>query len=78
MAKRVRVKHIGKGYEALQRGARAQRDLEARAGRIAAGTGDPRIVAESSEPIRKRNRAAVIALGGDPDNKIIRALDAGR
>ena len=75
---RVRVKHIGKGYEALHRLPAAQRDLEDRARRIAAATGDPDIVAEGSAPIRKRNRAAVIAPRGDSSNKIIRALDAGR
>lgn len=75
---RIRVKHIGKGYEALHKVPAAQRDLEARARRIAAATGDKDIIAEGSAPIRKRNRAAVIAPRGDSDNKILRALDAGR
>lgn len=74
----VRVKHIGKGYEALHRLPAAQADLYDRAKRVAAAAGDEDIVAEPSSPIRKRNRAAVIAPLGDPKNKIIRALDAGR
>ena len=77
MAKRVRVKHIGKGYEALHRLPAAQRDLERRARAIAEAAGG-NVVAEGSAPIRKRNRAAVIAPGGDPENTIIRSLDAGR
>lgn len=78
MAKLVRVKHIGKGYEALHVLPAAQRDLERRARAVAAAADDVSVVAESSSPIRSRNRAAVIATQGDPKNKIIRALDAGR
>ena len=77
---RVRVKHIGKGYEALHMTPAAQRDLAARARRIAAAAGGERegVVAEPSDPIRKRNRAAVIATRGDSENRILRSLDAGR
>lgn len=77
---RVRVQHISKGYKALHMTPAAQRDLAARARRIAAAAGGEGegIVAEPSAPIYKRNRAAVIATRGDSDNRIIRALDAGR
>ena len=74
----MRVKHLSKGYRELLTDPKLQADLESRARRIAAATGDPNIIAESSAPIYRRNRAAVIALMGDPDNKILHALDAGR
>lgn len=74
----MRVKHHSKGYAALLKAPAIQSDLERRAQRIAAATGDPDIAAESSAPIRTRARAAVIAPQGDPNNKIIHALDAGR
>ena len=74
----MRIKHHSKGYAALLKDSGVQADLEARAQRVAAATGDETIVAESSAPIRRRARAAVIAPRGDSDNKIIRALDAGR
>ena len=74
----MRIVHHSKGYAALIKHSNVQADLESRARRIAAATGDPDIVAESSAPIRTRARAAVIAPQGDPNNKIIHALDAGR
>ena len=74
----MRVKHHSKGYAALLKHRNVQADLVRRAQRIAAATGDPDIVAESSAPIRTRARAAVVAPQGDPDNLIIHALDAGR
>lgn len=74
----VRIVHHAKGYAALLRDPKILADLSRRAERIAQATGDEDIVAETSDPIRRRNRAAVIAPMGDPDNKIIRALDAGR
>lgn len=74
----VRIKHHAKGYAALLKDAGVQADLDRRAERIAAATGDPDIVAESSAPVHTRARAAVVAPGGDTHNKIIRALDAGR
>lgn len=74
----IRIRHHSKGYAALLKDSGVQADLEARARRIAAATGDESIVAESSAPIHTRARAAVIARGGDPENKIIHALDAGR
>lgn len=75
---RAKVKHLTKGYAALLKDTGLQADLYSRAKRIAAATGDPDIVAEPSDPIRTRDRAAVIAPLGDSDNKIVRALDAGR
>ena len=74
----TRVQHFSKGYAELLKDAELQSDLEARARRIAAATGDDDIVAESSATIYKRNRAAVVAPMGDPENKILRALDSGR
>lgn len=71
-------KHHNKGYRALLTDRNVQADLESRARRIAAATGDESIVAESSAPVHTRARAAVIARRGDPENKIIHALDAGR
>lgn len=73
----ARIQHISKGYAALHKLGTAQADLVKRGERIVDAVGDPRIVLEPSSPIRKRNRVAIIALGGDPDNKIIRNLDAG-
>lgn len=74
----MRIKHHSKGYATLLKAPAIQADLERRARQIAAATGDPDIVAESSAPIRTRARAAVIAPQGDPENKIIHALDSGR
>lgn len=74
----VRIVHHAKGYAALLRDPKILADLSRRAAAIAAATGDRAIVAETSDPIRRRNRAAVIAPMGDPDNRIIRNLDAGR
>lgn len=74
----TRVVHHTKGYAALLRHPAILADLSRRAEAIASATGDKSIVAETSSPIRRRNRAAVVAPSGDPDNKIIRALDAGR
>ena len=73
----VRVKHHTKGYAALLKHPAVLADLEQRAQRIAGAAGKG-VVAETSDPIRRRNRAAVVAPNGDPDNRIIRALDAGR
>lgn len=73
----MRIRHISAGYEKLHKAPAAQRDLERRAARIAAAAGD-NTFAESSAPIRKRNRAAVIALGGDSENRLLRSIDAGR
>ena len=76
----ARVKHISKGYAAHLRSAKAQADLVKRAERIAAAAnasgGD--VVVEPSDPIHTRNRVAIVAPKGDPDNSIIRNLDAGR
>ena len=74
----MRIVHHNKGYRALLTDRKVQADLEARAQRIAAATGDESIVAVSSAPAHTRARAAVFARRGDPENKIIRALDAGR
>lgn len=74
----VRVKHHSKGYAALLKHPNVQTDLEQRARRIAAAANDPDILYESSVPIHTRARAAVVAPIGDPENKIIHALDAGR
>ena len=75
-----RVQHLSKGYAALLRSAKAQADLVRRAERIAAAAnasgGD--VVVEPSAPIHTRNRVAIVAPKGDPDNLIIRNLDAGR
>ena len=78
----VRVVHHSKGYAALLKHPRLQADLERRARAIAeaadaASTWRP-VVAESSDPIRRRNRAAVIAPMGDPHNLILRNMDSGR
>lgn len=74
----MRIKHHNKGYAALLKHSNVQSDLERRTQRIAAATGDETIVAESSAPIHTRARAAVVAYMGDPENKIVHALDAGR
>lgn len=74
----VRIVHHAKGYAALLRDPKILADLSRRAEAIASATGDGDIVAETSDPIRRRNRAAVVAPAGDPGNKIIKALDAGR
>ena len=74
----MRIVHHNKGYRALLTDSNVQADLERRARRIAAATGDWTIVAESSAPVHTRARAAVVARMGDPENKIVRALDAGR
>lgn len=73
----MRLKHHSKGYAALIKHPALQRDLERRARAIAEAAGGD-VVAEGSTPIRKRNRAAVVAPGGDSDNTILRNLDAGR
>lgn len=78
MAGVVRIKHNPKGYAALLKHRNVQADLESRAQRIAAAANDPDILFESSAPIHTRARAAVVAPMGDPENKIIHALDAGR
>ena len=77
----VRIKHHSKGYAALLRHPAILANLERRARAIAeAADADGRrpVVAETSAPIRRRNRAAVIAPMGDPHNQILRNLDAGR
>ena len=75
-----RVQHISKGYATLLRSAKAQADLVRRAERIAAAAnasgGD--VVVEPSAPIHTRNRVAIVAPKGDPENTILRNLDAGR
>lgn len=72
----VRVKHHAKGYAALLTDARILADIRSRARAIAEAAGDE-FDMRSSEP-HTRARAAVIAPQGDPDNKMIRNLDAGR
>lgn len=72
----MRIKHHSKGYAALLKHPAVQADIERRAQAVATAAGEG-IVAESSTPIR-RARAAVVAPRGDSDNRIIRALDAGR
>ena len=75
-----KVQHLSKGYAALLRSAKAQADLIKRAERIAAAAnasgGD--VVVEPSDPIHTRNRVAIIAPKGDPNNSILRNLDFGR
>lgn len=72
----MRVVHNRKGYAALMTNAAVLADVRRRAQAIADAAG-PEFDMQSSEP-RKRARAAVIAPQGDPDNKMIRNLDAGR
>ena len=74
----ARIVHKSKGYAALLKHPALQADLEKRAEAIAGATGDGSIVAEGSGPIRKRNRAAIIATRGDTNNLILRNLDSGR
>ena len=75
----VRIVHHSKGYAALLKHPRLQADVLRRAQAIARAAGGEQdgFVAEQSAP-RVRARAAVIARYGDPDNKMIRSLDAGR
>lgn len=70
------VKHLGKGYAGLLTDPAIVADLRARAERIASAAGDG-YKAEQSTP-HTRARAAVVAANGDPDNLMIRNLDAGR
>ena len=72
----VRVKHHSKGYEDLLVDPGVLADVRARASRIAEAAGDG-FDMKSSVP-HSRARAAVIAPMGDPDNRMIRSLDAGR
>lgn len=78
---KVRIKHKSPGYADLiagrGKGNRIPQDHKARLERVAAAVG-PEAVVEMSEPTHTRVRGAVIMPQGDPDNKIIRALDAGR
>ena len=74
----ARIVHKSKGYAALVKHPALLADLVRRAEAVAEATGDDSIVAEGSGPIRKRNRAAIIATRGDTDNLILRNLDAGR
>ena len=75
----VRIVHHSEGYAALLKHPNIQADLKRRAERVAAAAGgeDEGFYAEQSEP-RVRARAAVVAPFGDPENKLIRSLDAGR
>lgn len=72
----MRVVHNRKGYAALMKDAAVLADVRRRAQAIADAAG-PEFDMQSSEP-RKRARAAVVAPQGDPENKMIRNLDAGR
>ena len=76
----MRVQHLSKGYAALLRSAKAQADLVRRAERIAAAANASggEVVVEPSDPIRTRNRVAIVAPKGDSENAILRNLDAGR
>ena len=77
----VRVKHHAKGYAALLKHPAILADLERRARAIAAAAdtdGRRKVGAETSTPIYRRNRAAVIAPMGDPHNQILRNMDSGR
>lgn len=75
----TKIVHHGKAYAKLIKLPSIQRDLDRRARRIAeaAGGEDEGFIASSS-PARVRARAAVLALRGDSDNKMIRNIDAGR
>jgi len=72
----VRVKHNAAGYAALLKHPNVQADVSRRAEAVAAAAGED-FDAHSETP-RRRARAAVVAPMGDPRNKMIRALDAGR
>lgn len=75
----VRIVHHSKGYAALLKHPAVRADLLRRAQAVARAAGgvEAGYVAESSTP-RVRARAAVVAVYGDPGNKILRNLDAGR
>lgn len=75
----VRVKHHSKGYKELLLDAGVLADVRDRASRVAeaAGGSGAGFYMESSAP-HSRSRAAVIAPMGDPDNRMIRSLGAGR
>lgn len=79
LGKATRIVHKGKGYAALIKQTSIQHNLYQRAKAIAAAAGgeDEGFYARSSTP-HTRARAAVIAPMGDPDNKMLRNLDAGR
>lgn len=72
----MKIVHHGPAYAALIRSRAVQADLDRRARSIAAACGDD-YYARSSKP-HTRARAAVVAPLGDPENKMIRNLDAGR
>lgn len=75
----VRIVHHSEGYAALLKHPALQADVLRRAQAVARAAGGVAegYVAEQSSP-RVRARAAVVAVYGDPDNKLIRNLDAGR
>ena len=72
----TRVVHHSKGYAALLKHPAVQADLRRRAEAVAASAGDDFDAQQS--PAHTRARAAVVAPRGDSDNRMIRALDAGR
>lgn len=72
----VRIVHHSKGYAALLKHPALQADVLRRARAVAAAAGDEAVAVQS--PARTRARAAVVMPKGDPENKLIRSLDAGR
>lgn len=71
-----RVVHNRRGYADLLKDPAIVADLRRRAEAVAAAAGSG-FEAKQSQP-HTRARAAVVAPQGDPNNKMIRALDAGR
>jgi len=72
----TRIKHHAKGYRELLTHPAVVADLRRRAERVAEAAGKD-FDAQQSAP-HTRARAAVVAPMGDPENRMIRALDAGR
>lgn len=76
----MRIKHHSRGYAALLKDPAIVADMHDRARRIAAAAGgeDEAIYAPTPSTPSKRARAAVVAAMGDPDNRMLRSMDAGR
>lgn len=72
----VRIVHHSKGYRELLTHPNVQADVLRRARAVAVAAGDDAVAVQS--PAHTRARAAVVMPNGDPDNKMIRNLDAGR
>lgn len=73
-----RIKHKSKGYAGLINDPKAQQVVDDHGERWAEAIGDPSFIYVSRAPTHTRASGAVIALRGDPENKIIRNMDAGR